>query len=64
MKEELKPCPFCGEEARLINKCAAFEKVSCVICTKCGARTKDFSISTKWSSDQEAIEAWNRRTEK
>ena len=63
MSEELKECPFCGGQAELENKCIVFEKVSYVICTKCGARTRDFLVSTEWSSNQKAIEAWNRRTE-
>ena len=62
MREELEPCPFCGGEAELMH-IHAFSEQSYIICLKCGARTREFRISTERSSDQEAIEAWNRRTE-
>ena len=48
---ELKPCPFCGGEAKIYrSKYDAF-----VGCDKC-------HIST-WSGDseQELVDAWNRR---
>lgn len=48
---ELKPCPFCGGKARLDR----YEHFYRVLCTDCPA-------STEWLySEQEAIEAWNRR---
>lgn len=52
---ELKPCPFCGGEARLtvyfgLLDGAPFE----VSCQECGARITDFER-------EEAVAAWNRR---
>lgn len=45
---ELKPCPFCGGEAR--------SHVECVGCIRCGCETDDFQ------TEAEALEAWNKRT--
>ena len=53
MTEELKPCPFCGGEAKLTDLTQAPE--SWVECTECGARTRFFSNS------EEAADAWNAR---
>ena len=62
---DLKPCPFCGGEARIRNwVTSGVPKASraIVICQKCLA-------STDWFCDKggdaesvfDAIEAWNRR---
>ncbi len=49
---KLKPCPFCGGEARL----QSFYKDHCVYCRKCNASTMKY-----YPTKEEAIEAWNRR---
>ena len=51
-KTELRKCPFCGGEARIIG---AVGTVFWVKCTECGAETQ--SEITK----QRAAERWNRR---
>ncbi len=53
MTEKLKPCPFCGGKARV--KCSIKEDLWGVACYKCECCTKVFF------SEEEAIEAWNRR---
>ena len=49
--EELKPCPFCGGEAH-IHRHERFG----IECDECG-------MGLGWikETEQEAIEAWNRR---
>ena len=72
---ELKPCPFCGEEARLYVS----EGGVCVMCT--GGFSKGCGCRTGWYSDDSyidgingwrkvketavnrAISAWNRRVD-
>lgn len=46
---KLKPCPFCGGEARIVG---AIGSVFWVRCTKCGAETQNEL------SQQQAAEAW------
>ena len=53
VKMELKPCPFCGGKALYATDC----HIWAVICESCGARTNVYR------NDDDAKEAWNRRTE-
>lgn len=58
---ELKPCPFCGGEAEISHGRFDGKDTSYVVCKRCMARGEFFTISFKRSSDDMAIEAWNRR---
>ena len=51
MTEELKPCPFCGGEA----KCIEFYGLYHVICCNCHIAGKDCSTR------ESAVSAWNNR---
>ena len=62
---ELKPCPFCGGEAKLITSItvgAHAKPIARVYCTDC-------KISLSWFCDnnndgmfiEEAVNAWNKR---
>lgn len=60
MKEvKLKPCPFCGGEAKILVKCDR------IIGNKYVATCRDNHcigrVYRKWHSEQAAREAWNRR---
>jgi hypothetical protein len=50
MSEELKPCPFCGSNARLTER----QGLSEVWCIKCGR-------SSGWCPYDHAISRWNTR---
>ena len=52
--EELKPCPFCGGNAKLTQWTKTIYSISCI---KCDAH---FYTYTK----EEAIKAWNTRHER
>lgn len=55
-KVELKPCPFCGNEAKIdINVALQGYRVACTRILSCGAKFEWFD------KEKEAIEAWNRR---
>lgn len=58
---ELKPCPFCGEKAKLSSGRFDGKDTSYVMCTRCGSRGEFFCVSPKYASAERAIEAWNRR---
>lgn len=59
-ENELKPCPFCGGEATIINAQQPFERRRKLFatCTVCGVEMPRIARSMK-----EAKEAWNRRTD-
>ena len=61
--DDLKPCPFCGSKAVLAHDAVISNTYSYVRCDKCRARIIGIPISTEYSSDEKAIEAWNRRLE-
>lgn len=61
MSEELKPCPFCGGEASIVGK--RYEAKFCVGCDDDSCL--GFSgLGWLYDSEQEAAEAWNRRSER
>ena len=52
---ELKPCPFCGGEAEMLNYSPKEWLVVCPVC--CG-------MVERWcETKEEAITQWNRRTD-
>lgn len=61
MSDELKPCPFCVGEARIIAK--PYEPKVCVGCDD--DTCLGFSgLGWLYDSEKEATEAWNRRAER
>lgn len=55
---KLKPCPFCGGEATLINTTTLGMECKSVMCMKCKAKVNNFEGS---NTATKACEAWNRR---
>lgn len=49
---KLKPCPFCGGDAKFLGETVSIK------CTACGGC---FLITNPLVSGMEAAEAWNRR---
>lgn len=67
-KTTLKPCPFCGGEAVVvIAPRAGTAYVECKHCSAMmgrynkGGRTDHKGFWTHFETEEEAIEAWNRR---
>ncbi len=61
MSNELKPCPFCGGEAREYSDCAQPNEILhyWIDCDNDGC---DIEVSTKrYYSESEALEKWNKR---
>lgn len=65
MPNELKPCPFCGGEAKLVTHSFWNERTQAhtdhtysVKCSKCFAETYQF-----YNEKTNAIDIWNRRTD-
>ena len=64
MPNELKPCPFCGGEAKLVNqKVMGGYDYSFVRCKKCDIGTQKYEVSTEYCSSDKAISTWNRRVD-
>lgn len=55
--EKLKPCPFCGGEAKLQEQIIAKGAWS-VVCHKCGAHI--FFYGAEWNKVTN-VKRWNRR---
>lgn len=69
MEEKLKPCPFCGGEAMIVF--CGYDSVPQVRCNNClalmGGDSKSYSAvkgDLFFKTQDEAIEAWNRRATK
>ena len=69
MSEELKPCPFCGREAKIKAAIKSYGFTIWCAC-ECGAKTEGFCPDTNKEDDtmeniekckKRTIEAWNRR---
>ena len=54
MTDELKPCPFCGGEARIVN--VAMVGCAYVVCTDCRMQSDDGNIDS-------VVTAWNTRAD-
>ena len=52
---ELKPCPFCGGEAKIVRLFTSTRYDCFVKCTKCD------NESGLYTSKQNAVKEWNRR---
>lgn len=52
--DNLKPCPFCGGEAKVIEN-NSYTDIHSVICKNC------FTESDRYQTQEKAIEAWNTR---
>ena len=52
---ELKRCPFCGAEARIVTNYAGSVKIQCTNIYECSIHQE------WWDSEEDAISAWNRR---
>lgn len=54
---DLKPCPFCGGEAMIVEH--TFYELNPtygIYCKNCEAKTRQF-----YKTEEDAAEAWNRR---
>ena len=67
MIEKLKPCPFCGGEARVTDvippRLYTKDVAYCVYCSSCDLLFGfDMDYGGEFATEAEAIEAWNRRS--
>lgn len=62
--EGLKPCPFCGWEAKLREVNMGHGAYgAAVICTNCGCQSNAYPARLDWCANDKAVAAWNRRYE-
>lgn len=73
---ELKPCPFCGGEAKMlcllsVNNSKEISKIFQIVCNHCNTKQDTFKMSASILNDgtcefdnseaNQAVERWNRR---
>ena len=58
---ELKPCPFCGGEAKMRIETAFGRSSVTIECENCGARCGYVNESVAYCATDKAAENWNRR---
>lgn len=58
MKNELKPCPFCGECAAHLDEAYSYYSDKVIYCENCDIV---FSLDDCNATEEQLIEAWNRR---
>ena len=58
-KLKLKPCPFCGGEAKVYDKGYGHDHKGFVVCA-CGAQMV-YQYDGNFISTEEAVKNWNRR---
>ncbi len=64
MAEELKPCPFCGDKADMIENSGRVKNQPKSFHPCCHNRECIMFIGAQWyNSEKEAINAWNRRAD-
>ena len=66
MSEELKPCPFCGSEAFVVDCWEGIHGMNFyVLCQKCRITlsSSDGFMPKNFTSAKAAERAWNRRAE-
>lgn len=69
MAETLRPCPFCGGEAKLVSGTRRdgeyIENCAFVRCERCGAKTYELhECVTPYEVQKCATELWNERAER
>ena len=57
--EEMKPCPFCGENVRF-DEAYNYFRDNVIYCDNCGMV---FALDEYTATAEETIEAWNRRAD-
>lgn len=61
MNDKLKPCPFCGGEAKMYRGSIWNSKVRWISCENDGCKIQPETPA--YDNEDEAIEAWNIRAE-
>ena len=59
----LKPCPFCGEEAKIESRNSNYGLYAFVECKGCHAKGSEVFVSINVCAADEATKRWNERAE-
>ena len=61
MANELLPCPFCGETNLYVERAVAYTLTGYLYFVRCGNIPYCAIRQSGFFTEEEAIEAWNRR---